>query len=153
MLIEGRREVRGDMNGVVSSGQLGPAVLMDYTSALLGKWTPPSPPPPPLTMPQPVSSLKRLQDGGEHAAEPLYLRVYISPSGSRLSYLPPPRENLLNKSDIIFTEMTLSISSDIIRKSGASLKNKTIQQSIDSVRTNCREKSPDCFHTQLLVVV
>lgn len=42
MLIEGRREVRGGMNGVVSSGQLGPALLMDYTSALLGKWTPPA---------------------------------------------------------------------------------------------------------------
>lgn len=152
MLIEGRREVRGDMNRVVSSGQLGPAVLMDYTSTLLGKWTPPTALPP-LTMPRPVSSLKRLQDGGEHAAEPLNLRVYISPAGGRLFYLPPPREDLfLNKSDIVFTEMTLSTSSDIIRKSGASLKNKTIQQSIDSVRTNCREKSPYCFHTQPLVV-
>ncbi|CAG05985.1 unnamed protein product [Tetraodon nigroviridis] len=90
---------------VVSSGQLGPTVLMDYTSALLGKRTPPTPLPP-LTMPRPVSSLKRLQDGGEHAAEPLNLRVFISPSGGRLSYLPPPVENpILNKSDIIFTEM------------------------------------------------
>lgn len=29
--------------GVVSSGQLGPAVLMDYTRSPLGKWTPPPP--------------------------------------------------------------------------------------------------------------
>lgn len=155
MLIEGRREGRGDMNRVVRSGQLGPAVLMDYSSALLGKWTPPTPLPP-LTMPWPVSSLKCLQDGGEHAAEPLNLPACIPPAGSRLFffYMPPPREDLfLNKSDIIFTERTLSTSSDIIRKSGAWLKNKTIQQSIDSVRANCREKSPDCFHAQPLVVV
>lgn len=118
-----------------------------------GKWTPPTPLPT-VTMPRPVSSLKRLQNGGDRAAGPLNLRVYISPSGGRLSYLPPPRENpFLNKPDIILTEMALSTSFDIICKSGASLKNKTVQQSIDSVRTNCREKSPYCFHLQPLVVV
>lgn len=97
-LIEGRREGRGDMNGVVSSGQLGPAVLMDYSSALLGKWTPPTPLPP-LTMPRPVSSLKRLQDGGEHAAEPLNLPACIPPAGGRLFFLyaPTPRRSLFKQ--------------------------------------------------------
>lgn len=89
MLIEGRREGRGDMNRVVSSGQLGPAVLMDCSSALLGKWTPPTPLPP-LTMPWPVSSLKRLQDGGEHAAEPLNLPACIPPAGGRLFFFICP---------------------------------------------------------------
>lgn len=93
MLIEGRGEGRGGLNGVVSSGQLGPAVLMDYSSALLGKWTPP-PPLPPRTMPRPVSSLKRLQDGGERAAEPLNLRACIPPAGGRLSFIRPHPEKI-----------------------------------------------------------
>ncbi|TWW65441.1 hypothetical protein D4764_21G0003410 [Takifugu flavidus] len=37
---EGSQRRRG---GVVSSGQLGPAGLMDYTRSPLGKWTPPPP--------------------------------------------------------------------------------------------------------------
>lgn len=49
-----------------------------------------------------------------------------------------------------FRRNDLSTNTNIICEPRAMLKNKTIQPLIDSVKTNCRERSPYCFHTYFL---